>query len=178
MSGHSKWTQIKHQKSATDQKRGKLFSVLSKRLSIAARQDANPETNPSLKMVVEKARAANMPKDTIDRAIKHGSGAAQGALIEEAVYEAYGREGVQLVISATTDNRNRTSSDLRHILSKHNGSLSGSGSVLWNFERTQDVFSPKTIQTISKEAQATTEALIEELRDNDDVEEVYTNFQC
>lgn len=176
MSGHSKWTQIKHQKSAADQKRGKLFSILSKRISIAARGDDNPETNPGLKVVIDKARAGNMPKDTIERAIKRGSGAAPGeSTIEEAVYEAYGPDGAQLVIAATTDNRNRTSSDLRHILSLAGASLSGSGSVLWNFERTYDCFVPKTTQELSREASKEMSELIAALRENEDVEEVYTN---
>lgn len=177
MSGHSKWAQIKHQKASADKKRGKLFSVLVKRITLAARSDRNPETNPSLKLSIDKARAANMPTATIERAIKRGAGELPGqGPLEEVVYEAYGPEGVQLVIISTTDNRNRTTANVRHLLSKAGGSLSGSGSVLWNFERTPDEgYVAKTTQEIAPEARTKIQHIIESLEEEEDVEEVYTN---
>ncbi|MBI4360024.1 MAG: YebC/PmpR family DNA-binding transcriptional regulator [Candidatus Jacksonbacteria bacterium] len=177
MSGHSKWTQIKHQKGADDKKRGKLFSILSKRISIAARADKNPKTNSALQTVIDKARAANMPGDTIDRAIKRGAGELPGhGALEEVVYEAYGPRGIQLVILTTTDNRNRTTSNIRHVVLQAGGSLSGSGSVLWNFTRDGELYAPKTDQSVDDETRRKIEELIADLKGDDDVDEVYTNL--
>lgn len=177
MSRHSKWAQIKHQKAATDKKRGKLFSILTKRISIAARADKNPETNPALKVAIEKARAENMSKETIERAIKRGAGELPGqGAIEEVVYEAYGHGGAQLIIVASTDNKNRTIGNIRRILSAHNGSLSGGGSVLWNFERKEGVFHPKTTQPVDEKVKAQIEELAAELDGDEDVETIFTNI--
>lgn len=179
MSRHSKWAQIKHQKASTDKKRGKLFSILSKRISIAAREDYNPETNVALKVAIEKAKAENMPKDTIERAIKRGSGALPGqGPIEEVVYEAYGPGGVQLIIVTATDNKNRTTSTIRHVLNQHGGSLSGAGSVTWNFERKENAFYPKTRQQCEERMKEQVDLLVEELENDEDVEQVFTNLWC
>ena len=137
MAGHSKWAQIKHQKKATDAKRGKLFSKLSRALIVAAREGgADPTGNLALQNAIEKAREASMPKDNIERAIARGSGAgADGAALEHVTYEGYGPAGIAVYVDALTDNRNRTASEVRHIFAKNDGNLGESGSVAWLFER-------------------------------------------
>ncbi len=136
MSGHSKWHSIKHKKGALDAKRGKLFTKLIKELTIAARSGGgDPNQNPRLRKAVNDAKAANMPNDTIDRAIKRGTGELEGASYEEITYEGYGPGGVAVMVNATTDNRNRTVSELRHLFSKNNGNLGESGSVAWMFNK-------------------------------------------
>lgn len=137
MSGHSKWHTIKHKKGALDAKRGKLFTKLIKEITIAARSggSGDPNTNARLRKAVNDAKAANMPNDTIDRAIKRGTGELEGVNYEEIAYEGYGPSGVAIMINTTTDNRNRTVSELRHLLSKHGGNLGESGSVAWMFSK-------------------------------------------
>ncbi|MBU0624732.1 YebC/PmpR family DNA-binding transcriptional regulator [Patescibacteria group bacterium] len=135
MSGHSKWANIKHRKGATDAKRAALFTKLSKNISLAARSGGDPEFNFSLRTAIDKALAANMLKDKIELAIKRGTGEIAGGSLEEILYEGYGPVGTAILIEAQTDNRNRTSASLKHILSKYGGSLAGSGSVQWMFER-------------------------------------------
>ena len=135
MSGHSKWAQIKRAKGANDQKRGQLFTKLGRELSVAAREGGpSPDANARLRMAVDRAREANMPMDTIQRAIQRGMGAGEGVQLEEVVYEGYGAGGAALLIEATTDNRNRTVAEVRATLTRGGGSLGESGSVAWNFE--------------------------------------------
>lgn len=177
MSGHSKWTQIKHQKGAADKKRGKLFSILSKRISIAARNGKDIDSNSLLKDAVERAKAVNMPNDTIERAIKRGAGeSSEQSQIEEVIYEAYGLGGIQLIVVAATDNRKRTTANIRHILGKNGGSMSGQGSVMWNFERIRDGFKAKTVQEADQPTREKVSQLIEMLEEDEDVEEVFTNL--
>jgi YebC/PmpR family DNA-binding regulatory protein len=137
LSGHSKWSSIKHKKGAADAKRGDLFSKLSKAIIVAARDGGpDPTANLALQNAIEKARSYSMPKDNIERAIARGSGAdADSSAFETVVYEGYGPSGIALIVEALTDNRNRTASEVRHVLSKHDGNLAGSGSVMWLFER-------------------------------------------
>jgi YebC/PmpR family DNA-binding regulatory protein len=137
VSGHSKWSSIKHKKGAADAKRGKLFSKLSRALIVAAREGgADPAGNLALANAIEKARSYSMPKDNIERAIARGSGAdADAESFEQVVYEGYGPNGVAVIVEALTDNRNRTASDVRAAFSKHDGNLGGSGAVAWLFER-------------------------------------------
>src|SRR5918911_3010821 len=137
MSGHSKWSSIKHKKGAADAKRGKLFSKLSRALIVAAREGgADPGANLALANAIEKARSYSMPKDTIERAIARGSGAdADAQAYETVVYEGYGPSGVAVIVEALTDNRNRTASDVRHVFAKNDGNLGGSGALSWLFER-------------------------------------------
>jgi YebC/PmpR family DNA-binding regulatory protein len=137
MSGHSKWSSIKHRKGAADAKRGNLFSKLSRAIIVAAREGGpDPAANLALQNAIEKARSYSMPKDNIERAIARGSGAdADSTAFESVVYEGYGPSGVAVIVEALTDNRNRTASDVRHALTKHDGNLGGSGSVMWLFER-------------------------------------------
>lgn len=136
MSGHSKWSTIKHKKAATDKKRGKIFTRLAKDLTIAAREGGgDPEFNNALGLAIEKAKAANMPKDNIERAIKRGTGELEGAILEEMMYEVYAPNGIGLLVECITDNRNRAIADLRHIVSKNGGNMAESGSVSWQFTR-------------------------------------------
>ena len=137
MSGHSKWSSIKHKKGAADAKRGKLFSKLSRAIMVAAKEGgADPATNLALQNAVEKARSYSMPKDNIERAIAKGAGeGTDGASFETVVYEGYGPEGVAVIVEALTDNRNRTASEVRHMFSKHGGNLGATGAVAWQFER-------------------------------------------
>ena len=137
MSGHSKWSSIKHKKGAADAKRGKLFSKLSRAIIVAAREGGpDPAANLALQNAIEKARSYSMPKDNIERAIAKGAGAdAEGSGFETVVYEGYGPEGVAVLVEALTDNRNRTASEVRHLFAKHGGNLGATGRVAWQFER-------------------------------------------
>src|SRR3954449_2784982 len=137
LSGHSKWSSIKHKKGAADAKRGKLFSKLSRAIIVAAKEGGgDPANNLALANAIEKARSYSMPKDNIDRAIAKGTGeGADGAAFETVVYEGYGPEGVAVIVEALTDNRNRTASEVRHLFSKHGGNLGATGAVAWQFER-------------------------------------------
>ena len=136
MSGHSKWHSIKHKKAAADAKRGKAFTQVIKEITVAARLGGgDPNFNPRLRLVVDKAKSLNMPKENIDRAIKKGTGELEGYNLEEVIYEGYGPGGVAVLIEATTDNRNRTVSELRHLFSKYGGNLGEAGSVAWVFQK-------------------------------------------
>jgi YebC/PmpR family DNA-binding regulatory protein len=137
MSGHSKWSSIKHKKGAVDAKRGQLFSKLSRAIIVAAKEGGgDPANNMSLQNAIEKAKSYSMPKDNIDRAIAKGSGAdADAEAFETIVYEGYGPEGVAVIVEALTDNKNRTAADVRHLFSKHGGNLGTAGAVAWQFDR-------------------------------------------
>lgn len=136
MSGHSKWASIKHKKGAVDAKRGKMFTKLIKELTVAARMGGDDQNfNPRLRTAIAAAKAANMPKENIDRAIKKGTGDAEGFHYEEAVYEGYGPAGVALIVEVLTDNRNRTVADIRYILSRNSGRLGETGSVSYLFDK-------------------------------------------
>src|ERR687896_165820 len=141
MSGHSKWASIKHKKKAVDAKRGALFTKLTRAITVAARDGGGDvEGNPALALAVQKAKDASMPKDNIERAIAKGTGADQdAAAFESVVYEGYGPGGVAVLVEALTDNRNRTSSEVRHIFTKHGGNLGEPGSVAWTFEKKGEV---------------------------------------
>ena len=136
MSGHNKWSTIKHKKGAADAKRGKMFSKLIKEISIAARMGGGDlDGNPRLRTAVTTARAANMPKENIDRAIKRGTGEIEGVIYEEMTYEGYGPGGVAVLVEVLTDNKNRTVAEVRHIFDKYNGNLGESGCVSWMFDK-------------------------------------------
>lgn len=139
MSGHSKWSTIKHKKALTDAKKAKVFSKVSRMISVAVREKGpNPETNLALRLALEKAREANMPSDNIQRIIKKYSG-GEGERLEEVQFEGYGPGGIALIIEAITDSRNRTSQEIRHLLSSHGGSMAAPGSVLWMFEKRGEI---------------------------------------
>jgi YebC/PmpR family DNA-binding regulatory protein len=144
LSGHSKWSTIKHKKGAADAKRGKLFSKLSRAIMVAAKEGGgDPDTNLALQNAIEKARSYSMPKDNIERAVAKGTGeAGDGSSFETIVYEGYGPEGVAVLVEALTDNRNRTASEVRHLFSKHGGNLGATGAVAWQFERLGVVLVP------------------------------------
>ena len=141
MSGHSKWATIKRKKAATDAKRGKMFTKLIREITVAARDGGgDPNFNPRLRLAVDNAKAGNMPTDNITRAIKKGTGEIEGVTYEEVTYEGYGPAGVALYIETLTDNQKRTVADVRHILSKHGGSLGTTGSVAWQFHRKGQIY--------------------------------------
>jgi YebC/PmpR family DNA-binding regulatory protein len=135
MSGHSKWSTIKRKKEATDAKRGQMFTRLAREIAIAAREGSDPSTNFSLRLAVDKARAANMPKDNIERAIKRGTGELKGEDLVEVIYEGYGPHGIAMLISVVTDNRNRSIADVRRIFSRKGGTVAEPGAVAWQFKR-------------------------------------------
>ncbi len=136
MSGHSKWANIKHKKARSDEKKGKVFTKIAKEIIIAARDGGgDPDNNPRLKALIQKAKGVNMPNENILRAIKRGTGEIEGGNIEEVTYEGYGPGGVALMLSIMTDNRNRTAADIRHLFSKHGGNLGEAGCVSWMFRK-------------------------------------------
>ena len=237
MSGHSKWATIKRKKGALDAKRGKVFSKLAKEIAVAAKVGgSDPAGNPRLRTVLLAAKAQNMPKDNVDRAIKKGAGEMEGVNYEEIRYEGYGPASVAIIIDVLTDHKNRTVSEVRHILTKHGGSMAAAGAVTWNFEpkgaitvsrdscSTDEIFekaveagaedvdtegdsyeivtaptdlhtvsealqgmglkvenaqltmTPKTTVKVDKKDASTVFKVIEALEDNDDVQNVYANF--
>ena len=136
MSGHSKWHSIKHKKGAADAARGKLFAKLIRQIEVAAREGgADPDANPTLRTMVSKARDASVPVDTIDRAIKRGTGELEGVRYEQVTYEGYAPNGVAVLVETLTDNRNRTGQEVKNVFSRHGGSLAEPGAVAWQFER-------------------------------------------
>ncbi|MCI0577740.1 MAG: YebC/PmpR family DNA-binding transcriptional regulator [Chloroflexi bacterium] len=136
MSGHSKWSTIKHKKAAADAKRGKIFTRLAKEITVAARAGgSDTSSNVRLRLAVDKARGANMPKDNIERAIKRGTGELDGGELEEAMYEAYAPHGIGVIVEIVTDNRNRAVAEVRHVLNKYGGAMAEAGAVAWQFTR-------------------------------------------
>ena len=144
MSGHSKWASIKHKKAANDSKKGKIWSKIAKEITIAVKEGGSPDPdqNARLRMVIVKAKGTNMPNDNIDRAIKRGSGAGEGANIEEMSYEGYAPGGVAIIVDVATDNKNRTAAEIRSIFSKNGGNLAESGAVSWQFKKKAVVMIP------------------------------------
>ena len=175
MSGHSKWSTIKHKKAASDAKRGKEFTRIAKELTIAAREGGGDVNgNTALRLAVLKARASNMPKDNIDRAIKRGTGELEGGELIEAVYEAYGPHGVGILVHVVTDNRNRAIADVRHAVSKHGGTMAEAGAVSWQFTRkgyisVSESVDPDELFMVAAEAGA------DDVQFNDGVAEIYSD---
>jgi len=146
MSGHSKWATIKHKKAATDAKRGNLFTKLIKEITVAARNGGNPDTNPRLRVAIERAKESSMPADNIDRAVKKGTGQLEGVTYEDITLEGYGPGGVAIYVEGVSDNKNRTTAEVRTIFTKKGGNMAGAGSVAWMFEKKgYIVVSKKTI---------------------------------
>lgn len=170
MSGHSKWETTKRQKAVVDAKRGALFTKISKQISIAARGGTDPSMNPSLAMMLEKARLANMPKVNIARAIAKVSDKNASDLVEES-YEAYGPGGIGIIIDVATDNKNRTMPEVRHTLEKNGGRMADPGSVRFNFERKGVIFTPETGENLELKA---IEAGAEDLENEEDGTTIYT----
>jgi YebC/PmpR family DNA-binding regulatory protein len=175
MSGHSKWHSIKHKKGALDAKRGKLFTKLIKELTVAARQGGgDPNGNARLRKAISDAKSGNMPNDTIDRAIRRGTGEEGGVSYEEITYEGYGPGGVALLIEAMTDNRNRTVAEIRHIFSKNGGNLGESGSVGWMFEKKGYLVVEKGAKPEDQLIDIAIEAGADDIRDDEDNWEIIT----
>ncbi|MEW6734831.1 MAG: YebC/PmpR family DNA-binding transcriptional regulator [Acidobacteriota bacterium] len=175
MSGHSKWHTIKHKKGALDAKRGKMFTKLIKEITVSARSGGgDPNGNPRLRKAVSDAKAQNMPNDTIDRAIKRGTGELGGDMIEEITYEGYGPGGVAIMVDTTTDNKNRTVGELRHIFSKNGGNLGESGCVGWIFEKKGSIILEKGAKTEEELFELVVGAGAEDLRGDDDTWQVLT----
>jgi len=168
MAGHSKWANIKHRKAAQDKKRGKIWTKLIREVTVAAREgDAEPSTNPRLRLAMDKAFAANMPRDTVDRAIKRGAGGADGESYEEIRYEGYGPGGTAVMVDCMTDNRNRTAAEVRHAFTKHGGNLGTDGSVAYLFAKQGVIsFQPGTDEDALMDAAL--EAGAEDVVTNDD----------
>ncbi|HUT65169.1 MAG TPA: YebC/PmpR family DNA-binding transcriptional regulator [Spirochaetota bacterium] len=161
MSGHSKWHSIRHKKGAVDAKRGRLFTKIIREITVAARQGGgDPEANSRLRTIIAKAKEANMPKDNIEKAIKKGTGEIEGFNLEEIIYEGYGPNGVAIMIDTMTDNRNRTTAEIRNILTKSGGNLGENGCVAWIFEKkgvitiSAEKYDENTVMEIALEAGA------------------------
>lgn len=175
MSGHSKWSTIKRKKAAMDARKGQLFTKLARELAVAARQGGgDPDTNFTLRLVVDKAKAANMPKENIERAIQRGTGELKGEALEEIMYEGYAPHGVALLVQVLTDNRNRTVADLRRVLTRQGGRLGEIGSVAWQFERKGYIAIPRDDQDVDTIFDTAVEAGADDVVLGDDLIEVYT----
>lgn len=178
MSGHSKWSTIKHKKAASDAKRGKVFTRIAKEITIAAREGGgDPVSNTSLRLAVAKAKEANMPKDNIDKAIKRGTGELEGGELIDAVYEAYGPHSVGILIEVVTDNRNRAIADVRHAVSKYGGNMAEAGSVSWQFKRKgyisiTDEVDQDELFMVAAEAGA------DDIQFNDGITEIYVEMEA
>lgn len=176
MSGHSKWHTIKHKKGATDAKRGKMFTKLIKEITVAARTGGgDPDANARLRKGILDAKAANMPNETIDRAVKRGSGDLDGVSYDEITYEGYGPNGVAVLVETMTDNRNRTVAELRHIFSKNGGNLGEAGSVAWMFDKKGYIVVDKADKSEDELFEIVTDAGADDMQDEGDVFEVYTS---
>ncbi len=165
MAGHSKWAGIKHKKAVVDAQRGKIFSKVIRELTAAAKLGGgSPDANPRLRLVMQKAKEANLPKDTVEKAIKRGTGDLPGVSYEEMVVEGYGPGGVAILVEALTDNKNRTSAELRSIFSKFGGNLAGAGSVSWLFHKNGVILLPLTGQSEEKLMEIALEAGADDLQ--------------
>jgi YebC/PmpR family DNA-binding regulatory protein len=178
MSGHSKWSTIKRKKGAADAKRGKMFTKLIKEITIAAREGGgDPGMNPRLRLAVDNAKAANMPADNIERAIKKATGELKGVIFHELTYEGYGPSGIAVIVEVATDNKNRTVADVRHLFSKYNGSLGENGSVAWMFDRKGVITLPTQDKTEDDIMDIVLEAGAEDLQTEEDFFEVQTELE-
>jgi YebC/PmpR family DNA-binding regulatory protein len=176
MSGHNKFSKIKRLKAKNDAQKSKLFSKFVKLISVASRAANGNVNSPELRSAIEKARSFDMPNDSIDRAVKKAS-EKKGAEMESIMYEAYGPGGVALMIEALTDNRNKAAGEVKHILAENNSTLAAPGSASWAFTKTAEGYMPNTMVQISEEDELKLDKLIEELEDNDEVQDIYTNAE-
>ncbi len=176
MSGHSKWHTIKHKKGATDAKRGKIFTKMIKEITVAARTggSGDVDSNARLRKAVTDAKAANMPNDTIDRAVKRGSGQDEGVAYDEITYEGYGIGGVAVLVETMTDNRNRIVAEIRHIFSKNGGNMGEAGSVAWMFDKKGYFVVEKAGKSEDELFDIVIEAGADDLQDEGDVFEIFT----
>ncbi|MEK9175557.1 MAG: YebC/PmpR family DNA-binding transcriptional regulator [Patescibacteria group bacterium] len=176
MSGHSKWKQIKYKKAIEDAKRGKIFSKIARIITLSAKEfGQDPKNNPKLATLIEEARSVNMPNDNINRAIKKAV-EKDSENMKEVLYEAYGPGGSALIITAITDNSNRTTNEVKHILSENGGKLGEQGSAMWAFDKQRMDFVAKFPLNISGEENKRLNDILEALDDQDDIQEVYSNI--
>ncbi len=183
MSGHSKWHSIKHKKSLLDARRGKIFTKLIREIMVAARVggSGDPNMNPRLRKAIAEAKAQNMPSETIERAIKRGTGELEGEQYEEITYEGFGIGGVAMLIETMTDNRNRTVAELRHLFAKNGGSLGEAGSVAWMFDKKGLIVIDKSAKSEDELLELVIEAGADDMKVEEDVYEIYTspeNFEA
>jgi YebC/PmpR family DNA-binding regulatory protein len=176
MSGHNKWSKIKRQKEKTDAQKSKVFSKMAKLISTASRVAKGDITSPALRAAIDKAREFNMPADNIDRAVKKGAG-GDGENLESITYESYGPGGSALVIEALTTNRNKAAQEIKHILANSGFELATPGSALWAFTKTNNEWVPNSKIPLSPEDENILEKLINELEENDEVQDIYTNAE-
>ncbi len=175
MSGHNKWSTIKHKKAATDAKRGKIYTRIVKEIILAAKSSGDPETNPRLRTAINTAKQANMPRENIERAVKRGTGEIEGAAYEEITYEGYGHNGVGIVVEVMTDNKNRSVADVRHAFSKFGGDMAVAGAVSWNFEQKGYFTVPAEGIEEDDIMMAALEAGAEDIQKGEEEYEVYTS---
>jgi len=175
MSGHNKWASIKHKKAIVDAKRGKVFTKIIKEITVAARMGGgDPGTNPRLRTAIQAAKDANMPADNIERAVKKGSGELEGMTYEELTYEGYGPQGVAILVQCLTDNKNRSSAEIRSVFTKHNGTMAGAGSVSWMFEKRGMIYVDASKTTEDKLMEVALSAGAEDLSQSDGKFQVQT----
>ncbi len=175
MSGHNKWSKIKRQKEKTDAQKSKIFGKLLRSISVEARKSGGNLSAPNLRTAIEKAKSANVPNDNIDRAVKKANESDDE--MESITYEAYGPGGTAIIIEALTSNRNKAAQEIKHILSNHTLSLAQMGSATWAFEKTNEGWVPKTTAPISENDGEKLSLLIDELEENDEVQDVFTNAE-
>jgi YebC/PmpR family DNA-binding regulatory protein len=175
MAGHSKWKQIKHKKAATDAKKGQMFSKIIRLITVEAKKSAGKESS-GLRAAIGKAHAVNMPNDNIEKAIKKACEGG-GESMESVTYETYGPGGCAIIIEGLTSNRNKAAAEIRHILSKHGLELSASGSAVWAFEKKEEGWLPKNGVPLSDKDVEALSYIIDELEDNDEVQNIYTNAE-
>lgn len=178
MSGHNKWSKIKNKKAVTDAQKSKIFGKLVRFVAVESKKAKGDVNSPSLRAAIEKAKEANVPSDNIERAIKKGTGGEAGEM-EQITYEAYGPGGCALIIEALTENRNKAAQEVKHILSKNGYELAAPGSAVWAFSKqaSESEWTPKNTVPVSEEDSGKLEILINELEDNDEVQEVFTNAE-
>lgn len=174
MAGHNKWSKIKHKKAITDAQKSKAFSKFARLIAVESKKAGGDVSSPSLRAAIDKARAANMPKDNIDRAVAKGK-TDTGEALETVTYEAYGPGGVAVVIEGLTDNRNRTAAEIKHLLSQHNLELAAPGSATWAFTKAAGGWNPNSPTEISDADGEKLAIVVEALEEHDDVQEVFTN---
>jgi YebC/PmpR family DNA-binding regulatory protein len=178
MSGHSKWATTRRKKAVIDAKRGKMFTKLIKEITIAAREGGgDPEGNPRLRLAIDNAKAANMPQDNIERAVKKATGELEGQSYHELIYEGYGPGGIAIMVEVATDNKNRTVAEVRHLFSKGGGSLGENGSVAWMFDRKGVILLPKKGKTEDEVMEVILDEGAEDLHIEDDYFEVQTPLE-
>lgn len=176
MSGHNKWSKIKHKKAASDAQKSKVFSKLVRLITVESKKEGGDVNSPGLKFAIEKAKKENMPSSNIERAVKKGT-VEGGDAMELVTYETYGPGGVAIIIEGLTDNKNRTAAEIKHLLREHDLELASQGSATWAFNNTAGGWMPKTNVQISDKDGKKLQTLIEELEEHDDVQDIYINAE-